>query len=136
MFPDDLASHRFYVFWCGIREEAGLPGLRIHDCRHTYAAQGIMNGVGLPTDWRLLGHRRLETTAIYAHLDDAVLQGAAEKAVGRIAKAMGFKAVALSEKSDNAQRRRHLPNLPMNTPLGYTSLDADGCRDPDLHSPG
>ena len=49
-----------------------------------------MNGVGLPTVGRLLGHRRLETTAIYAHLDDAALQGAAEKAVGRIAKAMEF----------------------------------------------
>lgn len=49
-----------------------------------------MNGVGLPTVGRLLGHRRLETTAIYAHLDDAALQGAAEKAEGRVAKAMEF----------------------------------------------
>ena len=71
-----------------------------------------MNGVGLPTVGRLLGHRRLETTAIYAHLDDAALQGAAEKAAGRIAKAMGFKAVTLSEKSDSAQLRQHPPNLP------------------------
>ena len=81
-----------YVFWCGIREEAGLPGLRIHDCRYTCASQGIMNGVGLPTVGRLLGHRRLATTAIYAHLDDAALHTAAEQAAGRIAKAMGFRA--------------------------------------------
>lgn len=51
-----------------------------------------MNGVGLPTVGRLLGHRRLATTAICAHLDDAVLQDAAEQAPGRIAKSMGFKA--------------------------------------------
>ncbi len=111
MFPDNLTSHRLYLFWCGIREEAGLPGLRIHDCRHTLASQGVMNGVGLPTVGRLLGHRRASTTAIYAHLDDHALQSAAEQAAGRIAKAMGFKAETLSEDSDSAQVRQSLPNL-------------------------
>ena len=90
VFPEDLTAGPLYTFWRGVREEAGLPGLRIHDCRHTWASQGIMNGVGLPTVGRLLGHRRLATTAIYAHLDDSALQAAAEKAAGRIAKAMGF----------------------------------------------
>ena len=92
VFPDDLTASRLYEFWRGVREEAGLPGLRIHDCRHTWASQDIMNGVGLPTVGRLLGHTRLATTAIYAHLDDSALQAAAEKAAGRIAKAMRFKA--------------------------------------------
>ena len=50
-----------------------------------------MNGVGLPTVGRLLGHRCLATTAIYAHRDNSALQAAAEKAAGRIAKAMGFR---------------------------------------------
>ena len=31
VFPEDLTSDRLYTFWVGIREEAGLPGLRIHD---------------------------------------------------------------------------------------------------------
>jgi len=70
-----------------------------------------MNGVGLPTVGRLLGHRRLATTAIYAHLDDHALQSAAEQAAGRIAEAMGFKAKTLSEDSGSAQARQHLPNL-------------------------
>ena len=78
--------------WLKLRALAGLEDARIHDCRHTWASQGIMNGVGLPAVGRLLGHRRLATTAIYAHLDDSTLQAAAEKAAGRIAKAMGFKA--------------------------------------------
>ena len=39
-----------------------------------------MNGVGLTTVGRLLGHRRRETTAIYAHLDDGALQDAAAQA--------------------------------------------------------
>ena len=90
VFPEDLTSSRLYTFWCGNRQKAGLSGLRIHDLRHSWASQGVMNGVGLPTVGKLLGHRRLATTDIYAHLDDNALQAAAEKAAGRIAKAMGF----------------------------------------------
>ena len=47
VFPNDLAAARLYTFWRGIRDEAGLPSLRIHACRHTWASQGVMNGVGL-----------------------------------------------------------------------------------------
>ena len=92
MFPQDLASARLYNFWCGIREEAGLPGLRIHDCRHTWASQGVMNGVGLTTVGRLLGHLQRETTAIYAYLDDSALRDAAAQAAAVIARAMGYRA--------------------------------------------
>ncbi len=82
VFPEDLTPHRLYVFWIGIREEAGLPGLRIHDCRHTWASQGVMSGVGLTTVGRLFGHRQRCTSAIHAHLDDAALQDAAR--LGRV----------------------------------------------------
>ncbi|MYF97998.1 site-specific integrase, partial [Candidatus Poribacteria bacterium] len=92
VFPKELTPNRLYMFWTGIRDEAGLPGLRIHDCRHTWASQGVMNGVGLATVGRLLGHRRRETTAIYAHLDDGALRDAAAQAATVIAKAMGFRA--------------------------------------------
>ena len=94
MFPDTLTSARLYTFWVGVRGEAGLPGLRIHDCRHTWASQGVMNGVGLTTVGRLLGHRQRETTAIYAHLDDDALRDAAAQAATVIARAMGYKAEA------------------------------------------
>ena len=39
-----------------------------------------MNGVGLTTVGRLLGHRERETTAIYAHLDEGALRDAAAQA--------------------------------------------------------
>ncbi len=94
VFPETLTSARLYTFWCGIRDEAGLPGLRIHDCRHTWASQGVMNGVGLTTVGRLLGHRKRETTAIYAHLDDGALRDAAAQAAAVIARAMGYRAEA------------------------------------------
>ena len=77
-----------------MRAEAGLDGVRIHDLRHSFASQGVMNGEGLPTVGRLLGHRYRATTAIYAHLDDATLQDAAARAAGVIARAMEFRAEA------------------------------------------
>lgn len=94
VFPDDLTPDRLYTIWVGVRDDAGLPGVRLHDCRHTWASQGVMNGVGLTTVGRLLGHSKRETTAIYAHLDDAALQEAAAQAAVVIARAMGYKAEA------------------------------------------
>ena len=92
IFPEDLTSDLLYRFWCDVREQAGLSGLRIHDCRHTWASQGIMNGVGLPTVGKMLGHRRHRTTALYAHLDDATLRDAAAQSSLIIARAMRYKA--------------------------------------------
>ncbi len=91
VFPEDLTSARLYAFWVGVREEAGLRGVRIHDARHTYASQGVMNGVGLTAVGKLLGHRKRATTAIYAHLDDGALRDAAAHAAAIIARAMGYR---------------------------------------------
>ena len=86
-----------------------MPGLRIHDCRHTWALQGIMNGVGLPTVGRLPGHRRLATTAIYAHFDDNALQAIVKKTAVGIATAMGFKG-ELPPETRNARPVRPRPS--------------------------
>ena len=91
VFPGDLTAARLYSFWVGVRAEAGLPGVRLHDARHTYASQGVMNGVGLTAVGKLLGHRRRTTTAIYAHLDDATLRDTAAQAAAVIARAMGYR---------------------------------------------
>ena len=99
IFPEAVTSDRLYRFWCEVREQAGLSGLRIHDCRHTWASQGLINGVGLTTVGRLLGHRRRRTTAIYAHLDDTALRDAAAQTALVIARAMRYTA---RPQSDNA----------------------------------
>lgn len=67
--------------WFSVRRDADLPPkLRIHDLRHSFASHSVMSGETLLTTSRLLGHRRIQTTARYAHLaDDALL-----KAVERI----------------------------------------------------
>ena len=94
------------------REDTGLPRLRIHDCRHTFASQGVMNGVGLTTVGKLLGHNRRETTAIYAHLDDAALQEAAAQAAAVIARAMGYRAASPPPSADHRAPQVGQPEIP------------------------
>lgn len=56
--------------WRRIRTEAGIPDVRIHDLRHTYASTAAMAGHSLPYIGNLLGHTQTQTTARYAHLAD------------------------------------------------------------------
>jgi integrase len=55
--------------WEAIVRYASLDGVRLHDLRHSFAATGAANGLGLLVIGKLLGHRNAETTARYAHLD-------------------------------------------------------------------
>ena len=54
--------------WDRIRKRAGLDGVRLHDLRHTYASRALALGESLPMIGDLLGHRKVNTTARYAHL--------------------------------------------------------------------
>ncbi len=77
-------SHLQY-HWERIRDRAGLEDMRIHDLRHSYASRALALGESLPMIARLLGHREIETTARYAHLDRASVHEAAARIAGRIA---------------------------------------------------
>ena len=68
-----------------------MPGLRIHDIRHSWASTAAMNGVDTVTVAKLLGHALMETTAGYAHLADAHLVEAAEKVGYLVAQATEIK---------------------------------------------
>ena len=54
--------------WLRLRPRAGLDNVRIHDARHSYASRALALGESLPMIGRLLGHRKVTTTARYAHL--------------------------------------------------------------------
>ena len=62
-----------------IRAKAGLHDVRIHDIRHSFASRALALGEGLPIIGRLLGHRRVETTARYAHLARDSVRESAER---------------------------------------------------------
>ena len=55
-------------YWHAIREKTGLDDVRLHGCRHSYASRALALGKDLPTIGELLGHRKIATTAKYAHL--------------------------------------------------------------------
>lgn len=54
--------------WRRIRKAANLEDVRIHDLRHTFAANAASSGLSLPMIGKLLGHTQAQTTARYAHL--------------------------------------------------------------------
>ena len=65
-------------FWRGVKEEAGLRDVRLHDARHSYASMALLGGESVRTVGRLLGHERASTTLKYAHLSDATVREAVE----------------------------------------------------------
>lgn len=76
-------------YWYELRERAGLPGVRLHDLRHTFASHAAMNKETLPMIGRLLGHANPHSTARYAHLDDEHVLDAAEQIGAAIERMMG-----------------------------------------------
>ena len=74
--------------WRRIRVRAGLPELRIHDLRHSYASGALALGEGLPMIGKLLGHTQVQTTARYAHLANDPVKAAAGKVSDTIGKAI------------------------------------------------
>ena len=64
--------------WAAIVREAGLPGLRLHDLRHSFDSIGAGASLGLPIIGRLLGHSTPSTTQRYAHLDADPMHRAAD----------------------------------------------------------
>jgi integrase len=57
----------------------GLPRVRLHDLRHSYATLSVEGGVDLTVVSRALGHSSIHTTAnIYAHVSPKMIKGAAD----------------------------------------------------------
>lgn len=54
--------------WQTIRKIAGLPDVRIHDLRHSFASFAIKQGVDIFRVAKLLGHKDIKTTMRYAHI--------------------------------------------------------------------
>lgn len=84
--------------WRRIRKSAGLPDVRLHDLRHTFASFGAGAGLSLPMIGKLLGHKHTATTARYAHLADDPVRQSVELIGGRLASAF----VAATPSSDGS----------------------------------
>ncbi|WP_050775254.1 site-specific integrase [Desulfonatronospira thiodismutans] len=77
--PDTgLPMKHMHGTWDRIRLKAGLPDVRIHDLRHSYASFLVNSGRSLYEVQKLLGHADISTTQRYAHLTKDTLQEATE----------------------------------------------------------
>lgn len=61
-------------FWRSMQDAARLPGVRVHDLRHTFASLLASGGWSLEMIGKLLGHTQARTTQRYAHLVDTPLR--------------------------------------------------------------
>jgi integrase len=75
-----------YASWNMARIKAGLPEVRIHDLRHTFASLLINGSYELYDVMKALGHTQISTTMRYAHLTDKRKR----EAVNAVAKGCGL----------------------------------------------
>jgi integrase len=75
--------------WERVRERAALPGVRLHDFRHTYASFGIAAGDTLFMIGKVLGHRQARSSEVYAHVASDPLRAVADRAAAPVAAALG-----------------------------------------------
>ena len=68
----------FYYSWDAARKRAGLPDLRVHDLRHSFASFLVNAGRSLYEVQELLGNADIRTTSRYAHLSRERLIAAVE----------------------------------------------------------
>lgn len=66
--------------WKPAREKAGLPDLRMHDLRHSFASALVNSGRAIYEVQKILGHSKVTTTERYAHLANQTLLDAADAA--------------------------------------------------------
>jgi integrase len=66
--------------WDTARKRARLSDFRFHDLRHTFASYLAYSGASLFDIGELLGHRKMESTLIYAHM----IEGHTRKVVDRM----------------------------------------------------
>jgi integrase len=74
--------------WEEARILGNLPGVRIHDLRHSFASVAVSGGESLYIVGKILGHRQARTTEVYAHLAPDPVQAAADRAARKIAEAL------------------------------------------------
>ncbi len=66
LFDPKITGSRVWHAWDRIRGQAGLPSVRFHDLRHTYAVHCAKSGMPMPELQQRLGHASLHVTMRYA----------------------------------------------------------------------
>jgi integrase len=83
VFPNPKTNKPFvsiFNSWNAARIKAGIPDLRIHDLRHSFASALVNHGVPIYDVQKLLGHQSVKTTERYSHLAPERLRSSASAA--------------------------------------------------------
>ncbi|MGH3876507.1 MAG: tyrosine-type recombinase/integrase [Actinophytocola sp.] len=74
-----LTRGNFHTIWSKAREKAGIPGLHLHDLRHTGNTLAAETGATLKELMVRMGHASTRAALIYLHAreerDQAIAQG-------------------------------------------------------------
>jgi len=65
-----------HSYWTALRDRAGLPRLRIHDLRHTFASYALKAGANIKEVQQMLGHSSIKSTDRYVGVFDDQIQQA------------------------------------------------------------
>ena len=87
-----------YYTWDTTRKKAGLPEVRIHDLRHSFASFLINAGRSIYEVQKILGHTQIKTTQRYSHLSQDTLLAAVNTAVDLLGPAFGGPSKAQASK--------------------------------------
>jgi integrase len=60
----------YQPLWEKVSAEAGCPDLWARDLRRTFATVGMSSGIKMDTISELLNHKSVQTTKLYAKLND------------------------------------------------------------------
>ena len=81
MFPNPRTNKPYVDIKKSFNEavkDAGIPALRFHDTRHTFASRLVAVGVDLITVKELLGHHSVRVTERYTHANAEQKRNAVE----------------------------------------------------------
>ena len=118
--------------WRRLRVAAGIPDVRLHDLRHSFASDALMAGVPLAVVGEMLGHKQAATTQRYAHLAPSVVSDAVEHTTRRITAATPPPRDPTFHPLTDLEWRRIAPLLDAHRPRGGKPVDlravVDGIR--------
>jgi len=77
---DPLNPDKLFIEFKKLIDKSGVPEIRFHDMRHTFATLFLENGGNIKTLQQILGHSSISVTMdVYSHVTDEMLNNAANK---------------------------------------------------------
>lgn len=122
VFPGRHGTHLKWVrrAWMRVLERAEIIDLNIHDLRRTFGSYMAMNGANQYTIGKMLGHKDMRSTMVYARLDLSAVRREAgavsEKIQNLVATPLQVKQTAVSQIAPSAPNKQNTESEKRLTP--------------------